>query len=389
MPPAVTVPTPSLQPPASRLQPVLDPLPPVDVTARLADPLPAIEFRETRLVQFLAFWSQASTVPVAFDIESMLDMGLRPTDLITLKLRDATLGDALAEALAERRLASVIQNGSIIITPATPDPHTAETVTYDVASLVREDALGLVQLVRQCVEPTSWAEVGGPGSAAYEKGKLVVHHRPAAQRQVARLLDRLRLARGESPQSKLDPRRLLLDTRWAQAKAKLATPVSVSQIAPQPLERLIDKLADAADVDVIYDEPAMAAIGRRRNSEASVVVANVPLGDALDKLLAPLGLTYTAIDDRTLLVTSHRAARTRLETEFFRVGDFVQAGKTPDNLIERLKTAAGAAWSEAGPHALVRFDAYASCLIVHQSQAIQRQVEALLATMHQELSTKN
>ena len=56
------------------------------------------------------------------------------------------------------------------------------------------------------------------------------------------------------------------------------------------------------------------------------------------------------------------------------------AGKPPAALIERIKTALPEAkWGEAGQGGAIYFDPPSQCLIVLQTQALQRAIEGLLA----------
>lgn len=76
--------------------------------------------------------------------------------------------------------------------------------SYDVAALVRaKNATGevgvdfepIVELITATVDPTSWDTAGGTGSIRENKETLMlmVHHRPAVQREVEQLLEQLRV----------------------------------------------------------------------------------------------------------------------------------------------------------------------------------------------------
>ncbi|HVW37424.1 MAG TPA: DUF1559 domain-containing protein, partial [Pirellulales bacterium] len=65
---------PERKPPA--MKPRLVDGPEVDVTARLADPLPGIQFKNTALDEALALLSQLSTVPITLDPEALVEAGI-------------------------------------------------------------------------------------------------------------------------------------------------------------------------------------------------------------------------------------------------------------------------------------------------------------------------
>jgi hypothetical protein len=92
------------------------------ITAHLQDKLPQTEFRGVPLVQFLAFLTDFSTVPIAIDSEALEKAGKDPKIKISIKLSGETVEAALRAALAKPGLAFRIEAKRIVITAAAAKP---------------------------------------------------------------------------------------------------------------------------------------------------------------------------------------------------------------------------------------------------------------------------
>ena len=83
------------------------------------------------------------------------------------------------------------------------------------------------------------------------------------------------------------------------------------------------------------------------------------------------------MDANTLQITTQKAVAARMELEFYPVGKLL-AGMPPAAWVERTKTwLPGAVWGEGG--GAMYIDPSSQCLIVLQSQPVQRTLEGLLS----------
>ncbi len=80
-----------------------DPVKQARLMAHLQDKLPALEFSNVPLGQFIAFLAEFSTVPMALDAISLAEAGKSAKTRISVKLDDATVEGALKAALAQAR----------------------------------------------------------------------------------------------------------------------------------------------------------------------------------------------------------------------------------------------------------------------------------------------
>ncbi len=126
----------------------------------------------------------------------------------------------------------------------------------------------------------------------------------------------------------------------------------------------------------MIDRPALAAEGILESTTTKFRAENQPLGEALEKLLEPV-MAWRAVDEVTLQVTTRKELAAQMELEFYPVGKQL-AGQPPAILIERIKTGLpDVTWDDAGG-GKISFDVASQCLIVLQSQPVQRAIEQLL-----------
>jgi hypothetical protein len=114
----------------------------------------------------------------------------------------------------------------------------------------------------------------------------------------------------------------------------------------------------------------MPAVDRKAGGESSP-----PLGRLQHRVvrlfLRPAG---------TLQVTTLKALAARAELEFYPIAALLAKGQTAGSVVERIKARIGGdSWSEAGGPGVISYDAPSQCLIVVQSQPIQRAIPGLLA----------
>jgi hypothetical protein len=372
--------------------------PDAEVTARLADPIPSIEFDKVPLADVLRMLSDFSTLEISLDVEALAETGVKPEVKVTLRLKNTSVGGVLDAALAEHKLVHVVADGQVLVTSPRRLERASRRRSFDVQDLAgdkRPAAEELASLVRQFVQPASWQESGGRGRVQATQGKLEVEQTAAVEHQVSSFLDKLRLSRGRpiapGPQEDGSPsEQLTLNTRYALARPRLEQPVTANFNQPTPLAKIASHLEKAAKIKLVFDGLALTQVGQSPQSEATLSVDRRPLAEALAGLLEPLGLAYRLVNAHTLQITTRKAAGEWLELEFHRIGDLLDSHSmdgelTPDALCERvLEELSPKTWSEAGGPGVLRYDAASKCLIVLQSQDVQIELEWLLEGLRAE-----
>ena len=355
----------------------------VDVELLLAGPVQEIDFPNVPLLEVVELFSNLSALPITLDTDALNQLGVDVRDPIAVKVTDTTVGKALEVALASRGLVYVVEKSQLHVT--TPDEKRTSLykVKYTVFDLTGSDSNAerqLAESVQKLVDPDSWNKAGGRGNIESVGGALDVFQTGIVHHQVLTFCEKLRNARGIPLKSRYDPAIFALDTRFDRAREKLAQPVSANFHHRALLVRVLSDLEQLCRIRILVDWMALATQEISRQAEATLVAKNLSLSEALDALLLPLGLAYRVIDANTLEITTAEVANARLELEFYRVTDLLSEDVTAGALTEQLKDkVGGATWSDAGGPAVLQFDQPSGCLIVLQSQAVQFQLESLLA----------
>lgn len=355
----------------------------VDVDARLADRIPRMEFADTPLIAAVDLLSQISTVPVTYDLEALEMLGVGLFDRVTARVVDATMGEVFAAVLSSKALTFVAENGQLLVTCPSKMRTELRTVPYTISDLIgpgQSSAARLEVLVRQLVAPESWQTVGGNGSIVVAGDVLTVTQTDLVQFGVLKFCEQLRVARGLPLRSRHDPGRFSLTTPMAKARGRLGRVVSLNFRDPAPLVRIVADLEQLTGASILVNWVALAEEGLSPQLEGHVQVQQQPFSEALVQLLQPLGLAYRVVDADILEITSRTATISRLELDFYPVRELTSSEAAVKDLLNRLQDeVGGGTWSDAGGPGMVQFDAPSGCLLVLQSQHVQREVEQFLS----------
>ena len=357
----------------------------VNLNARLAESVPKIDVEGQSLDDFLEMISAMSTVPITLDADAVHDLGQVVTAKVQLHLTDAGVAEILQTALEPLRLGYQVRDRQLVV--GYPPQGKLRQVRYAVKDLVSGDtqALGdLASLVRQMVAPASWQQLGGKATMVAGDDALLVEQTEPAHTQILNLCEKLRVARGLPVKSHYDPARFVLKSRQDKADEMLAKPMSANFSAPTPLAEVVKWLRQATGATILIDHAALAAEGMSDDSECTALAVNQPLAKLLDDLTASADLTWRAIDEHTIEITSPEAALERMDVEFYPVGDLVKSA-TAEKLISQIKgKVEPQLWTEAsdkpGKQGAIVLDKPSGTLIVRAPQRVQTQVEAELAS---------
>ncbi len=191
-----------------------------EIEARLDRPT-TVEFQDTPLSEAILAIGQQHGIPVRIDRRSLEDVGMGTDTPVTFSAQGTPLHSLLDGMLDQMDLVWLVDDGCLLITtPETSeDPNRLRTVVYPVTDLVRvRDSEGkewtdfdtLIETILSNVRPTTWDEVGGPGSVSpMQSGGtdvLVVTQSQATQRELGSLLARLRAVRGPGSELPVRPR---------------------------------------------------------------------------------------------------------------------------------------------------------------------------------------
>jgi outer membrane protein assembly factor BamD (BamD/ComL family) len=162
-----------------------------------------LEFIETPLQDVVDFLKDYHDIEIQIDTRALEDVGIGTDTPVTKNLKNISLRSALRLMLRELDLTGVAQDEVLLITTSEEAANRLDTKVYPVADLVQAvdengnrvaDFDSLIEIISSTVEPTTWDEVGGPGSIAPFPTNLsiTVSQTQEVHREIEQLLGRLR-----------------------------------------------------------------------------------------------------------------------------------------------------------------------------------------------------
>jgi hypothetical protein len=352
----------------------------IELDDRLNDPVARIEFKDVPLVNFLKFVSDYSTIPITLDADILRWARISPLTPVTLDAVDSTVADVLTRGLAPLALEHRVEGDQLFITRRPKEESGIRTVTFKVDDLVGNDEKQLQQLgswIMDFVEPESWSSRGGIGTITFRGNELIIEQYETIQFEILGFCEKLRVARGLTKKSPYDASQFQLATRSERVGVKLAQSITLTYIRPAPLQRILDRIAQASKLQILIDWRALGEAGWSPDAEVRFSVADQPLAKALSTLLDPMDLAYRVIDESTLQITTPTVVDSRLEVEFY------LAPKPDDDgtkLVQAAREALGPAnFRDFGGAGQLAFDKPSNCLLVSLSQTRQRELQTWLA----------
>ncbi len=183
---------------------------PVEVTIeKLLEQKVDVWFADEKLSALVELGRQYS-VPIALDRRAFDDAGIGEDLSFSFTAEGVRLRSALAHILRDFDLTWMVRDDLLMITTVEEAESYLVTRIYDVRDLVEywrdetgvtADTDSLIEIVTTTIAPTTWDEVGGPGSVGdYQAGTkvaLVVSQTLAVHAEIVRLFASLRKLGGE------------------------------------------------------------------------------------------------------------------------------------------------------------------------------------------------
>ena len=191
------------------------------IEAALKEPT-QLEFVKTPLTDVVDFLKEHHKIEIQLDKNALSDVGIGTDTPITKNLSGVSLKSALRLMLRELGLTYFVKDDVLLITTPEQAESTLETRVYPVGDLVippeanmaapngsqpgpvpagaQADFDSLIDLITSTAKPTSWDEVGGPGSikALSTNLTITVSQTQEVHEEIETLLQQLRQASRES-----------------------------------------------------------------------------------------------------------------------------------------------------------------------------------------------
>ena len=203
---------------------------------------------EMPLRDFADRLSQQFGVPIALDWKNLEEAGVNQDAPINKRLDSIPLASILQHGLRDVELTFTIRNHVILITTPEETESKLTTKIYPVRDLVftgvgrdgyGEDYDSLIELITTTIAPSSWDEVGGPGSiGAFDNASsLVISQTDDVHRAIEPLLVKLRQVKGlqgiafeSAPQASVEKR---APTRRIAGRSSSAAPLRITGASAQ------------------------------------------------------------------------------------------------------------------------------------------------------------
>ena len=168
----------------------------------------SVNFNSTPLASVAMDLQRQLGLPISLDRKALEDAGAGDDTPITLSCQNLRARDILESILRDKDLTWFPQRRYLVI--STPEKAGSQLITrvYPVADLVAAgngsdtfdaglDYDSLIELITTAIAPTTWDEVGGPGSISVfgQSGAIVFLQTHDVHEQVEHLLQALRAAR--------------------------------------------------------------------------------------------------------------------------------------------------------------------------------------------------
>lgn len=352
-----------------------------------------LECVDMPLREVFADIGKKSGIHVTIDEEAVMNEGGDLEAATSVSVAGLPLDRTLDHLVRGHKLDWTVEDDGVLITSASRLQEMLITHVHDVTDLCEEPSQSLIDLIMSVIDPPTWDSWGGPGTIkpdASASGKfLVVSQTLAVHRQVRGLLDCLRRLKSTPPEQRMP---LAADGYWGtgegavEARQKLNEPVVGIELPETSLREAVGHLAKAAGVGISIDARALGEAGLDVDAtEVSLTSTTLPLGRLLERLLTPVNLAFTVIDDR-LTVTVEEPSLQQLSTAVYPVDRLVGTGKKDrslESLVELLQsTVEPPTWETQGGLAAVRpVGGDVNALVISQTTQGHRAVDAFLKSL--------
>ncbi len=366
------------------LQPTRSPPPRVDVEARLDEPISALQLKKVPLLDSLRLVTQLSTIPIRLDPDALGRFNIRADVPVDVTVRKETVRGLLNAIVGQAGLAWVADQGFVMVTTEADSRGEWVTHRHDVSDLTQDDPAAtstLAKWVTQLIEYGTWTGQSDTENAARceaEGAFLVVTHRDTVHYQVLEFCEKLRVAHGLKPRTRILRDRIAMGTR-SESCAGLDQSVSLRLWQDRSIDEISAALEQQVALRLLVDWPALYHAGWSPQDLEKFFCDRQTLRDVLSQWLHPKGLTYRVIDARTLEITTPQALAEDHDVEFYRLGSDSDGDVDVRGLGQKILLRLGEATFQPQGTGAVTYDQSSRTLIVSLPQPKQRIVAQILA----------
>jgi hypothetical protein len=283
--------------------------------------IPSVDLQDIPLDEAMQLVGGVAGVPITIDPMALRLAGVSARKPIDIVGEAVTLTDLLASSLKPLRLGVVAEGPYVTVVRL--EAEEVRMIQHQVADLVGSDEAELANFLR-CLGKL-------PADSQFVDGKFAVTAPLATQYDLVVLCERLRLARKLPLKTKYPPSLFSAEPSLTTLAPMLDRRTTFSFVEPTPLADVLAHWRRVTGLSILVDWRALADIGYGPRSTVECSVTNRPMRAALDGVLGGLGLTWGAIDGRTLWLTTHDAAQQPETIEFYPPGTTAPDGAVAES----------------------------------------------------------
>ncbi|MGI9495517.1 MAG: hypothetical protein ACR2NK_05675 [Mariniblastus sp.] len=363
-------------------------LPKVEIEEQLELFVPGIKFdNPVHLQRILSDLSSLSGLPITIDARSITAAGMPPNPQIKFEKSNASLKETLDELLAPLEMQYQVEGGGISVGVFPANQKSQKTFDFPAVIALNPDfRLQLISEIQVLIAPESWTVANDPATIAVQDNQLVVNCSEPVQNQVEKLLAKLNASLKLQENSADQTANNILASKWKQLEPGLAKNSGLKQSVQSEMTVFLERLSEHTGITTIPDFNALLSDGWGPQTSIPGNVVESTVQQTIEELTRSMNLTYTAVDDKTLMITTYDRSARLIDLEVYALNGLVPA-RLPAPQFQRLiiETLGSQLNSEKVRYI---YQPVCNCLIVTAPQQIQRQVEALIERLKEELNNE-
>lgn len=361
-------------------------LPKLEIEEQLELFVPGVKFdTPVHLQRIVSDLSSLSGLPMTIDARSIAATGHMPNPQIKFEKSNASLKETLDELLTPLNLQYRIDSTGVSIGVFPVSEKTQKTFDFPaVIALSPESRLKLISEIQVLIAPESWAVANDPATITVKDNKLVVNCSESVQNQVGELLAKLNASLTLKTNKADATAQGILASKWKKLAPGLAKDSQLKQSVQSELTVFLERLSEHSGITTIPDFNALLSDGWGPQTSIPGNVVESTVQQTIEELTRSMNLTYTAVDDKTLMITTYDRSAQLIDLEVYALN-----GLVPDQLpapqFQRLIIESLGSQLNSEKVRYI-YQPACNCLIVTAPQQIQRQVEALIDRLKTELN---
>ena len=361
-------------------------LPKLKIEEQLELFVPGVKFdTPVHLQKILGDLSSLSGLPMTIDARSIAAIGRMPNPEIKFEKSNASLQEILDDLVTPLEMQYRIDDSGISIGVFPASEKTQKTFDFPaVIAKNPESKLQLISEIQVLIATESWSVANDPATIAIKDNQFIVNCSKLVQNQIGELLAKLNASLTLKTNLAEPTATKALESKWKKLAPGLAKDPQLKQSVQSELAVFLERLSEHSGITTIPDFNALLSEGWGPQTSIPGNVVESTVQQTIEELTRSMNLTYLAVDDKTMMITTYDRSAQLIDLEVYALNGLIP-DRVPTAQFQRLIIESlGSQLNSEKVRYL--YQPVCNCLIVAAPQQIQRQVEALIDRLKQELN---